>query len=300
MGLVRALQQLWRWLRHGSGHGVEELARRLGCDAAVLVAFRPGYKEFTLPKRSGGRRRLCAPDAPTKSLQRQVLRRLLGRLRCHPAATGFQRAESIVSNARPHVGQAAVVRLDLKDFFPSTSWERVRAYFRRIGWNRPAAAILTRLCTHRGGLPQGAPTSPRLSNLVNYRLDGRLAGMARKLGLAYTRYADDITLSFPIDDRRLIGYMIRFVRRVVGAEGYQVHGRKKLHIRRRHQQQCVTGLVVNDGVRLPRPTRRWLRAVDHHLRTGRPATLTPQQRAGWDALQIMIAEQAAAPGRVTC
>jgi len=186
-----------------------------------------------------------------------------------------------------------VVRLDLKDFFPSTSRERVRQYFRCIGWNRPAAAILTRLCIHRDGLPQGAPTSPRLSNLVNFRLDRRLAGMARKLGIAYTRYADDITLSFPTDDRRLIHYMIRFVQRVVRQEGYHVHGREKLRIRRRHQQQCVTGLVVNEGIGLPRKTRRWLRAVDHHLQTGRPATLTPGQRAGWDALQIMITEQAA-------
>src|SRR5205085_8948548 len=103
----------------------------------------------------------------------------------------------------------------LKDFFPSTAAGRVHRYFRTIGWNRPAARLLTRLCTHHDGLPQGAPTSPRLSNLLNYRLDCRLTAMARKLGAGYSRYADDITLSFPTDERKKIHYLIRFVRRVV-------------------------------------------------------------------------------------
>jgi retron-type reverse transcriptase len=295
MGLWNRLKNFWRWLRDGSGHGVEELARRLGCDVAELSALQPSYREFTIPKRSGGKRRVSAPDDGLKKLQRQILRRLLGRLRCHPAATGFQKGESIVTNARRHTGQAVVVRLDLKNFFSSTSEARIWAYFRRLGWNWPATRILTRLCTHRGGLPQGAPTSPRLSNLVNFRLDARLAAMARKLGLRYTRYADDITVSFPADDKKRIRYLIRFVSRVAWAEGYVVHRRRKLHIRRRHQQQLVTGLVVNDRVHLPRKLRRWLRAVDHHLRTGRPASLTPEQQAGWWALQIMVAEQAGNP-----
>jgi uncharacterized protein (TIGR03067 family) len=295
MGLWSGLKHLWQRLWYGSGYGIDELARRLSWDAAELCSLQPRYQEFTIPKRSGGQRRLSAPDDLLKTLQRQILHRLLRRLRCHPAATGFQQGESIVTNARRHAGQAVVVRLDLKDFFPSTGEGRVRRYFRKIGWNRPAARLLTRLCTHDGGLPQGAPTSPRLSNLVNYRLDCRLAALAQKLGVGYTRYADDITLSFPTDDRSLIRYLIRCTRRVAGAEGYRLHGRKKLHIRRQHQQQRVTGLVVNQGVHLPRTTRRWLRAVEHHLRTRGSATLTPEQLAGWRALQLMVATQAVDP-----
>ena len=84
----------------------------------------------------------------------------------------------IHSNAVAHQGQDVVVRVDLVDFFTTTRAERVQRYFRRIGWNRPAARILTRLCTFDNGLPQGAPTSPRLSNLVNYRLDVRLINSA--------------------------------------------------------------------------------------------------------------------------
>jgi uncharacterized protein (TIGR03067 family) len=297
VGLWTELKKLWHWLRDGSGHGVEELARRLRWPVADLVALEPGYREFSVPKRSGGQRLLCAPEDRVKSLQRQILHRLLGKLKTHPAATGFQRGQSIVTHARRHACRAVIVRLDLKDFFPSTAAGRVYEYFRRVGWNRPAARLLTRLCTHRDGLPQGAPTSPRLSNLVNYRLDCRLAAMARKLGAGYSRYADDITLSFPADDRQQIRYLIRFVRGVANEEGYRVHGAKKLHIRRRHQQQRVTGLVVNEGVNLPRDVRRRLRAVAHRLRTGRPATLTPQQLAGWQALQHMVAAQSLEPAQ---
>jgi RNA-directed DNA polymerase len=165
-------------------------------------------------------------------------------------------------------------------------------------------------------LPPGAPTSPRLSNLVNYRMDCRLAGLAKgskkgqeayyrnprtghqvleKIpadGIAtYTRYADDLTFSFPGEDPNPIHRVIFFVKQIAKDEGYEVHMKKKLQIRRRHDRQQVTGLVVNDRVNLPRSVRRRLRAVEHHHRTGRPATLTPTQLAGWKALQSMIASQ---------
>lgn len=297
------------WLFPGRGHGLAELARRLDVDKAQLRRIRPDYHEFTIPKRSGGKRRILAPDRKLKELQRAVLHRLLARLRVHDAAMGFERGRSIVTNALAHQGQAVVLRFDVRDFFPSTTAKRVQRYFRRIGWNRPATKVLLRLCTHDGGLPQGAPTSPRLSNLVNYRLDARLAGMAARLGGVYTRYADDITLSFAEDDRAKVHYIQRFVRRVVESEGYQLHHRKKLSIRRRHHQQIVTGLVVNRRVNLPRSVRRWLRAVEHRValqggvwttsskasdyRPRKKPTLTAAQLEGWQALQTMVTRQAA-------
>ena len=139
-------------------------------------------------------------------------------------------------------------------------------------------------------MPQGAPTSPRLSNLVNYRLDARLAGLAARFEATYSRYADDITFSLA-DDRKKVRGLIRMTARIVSDEGYALHRHKKLHVRRRHQQQRVTGLVVNDRVNLPRSTRRWLRAVEHHLATDRPATLTSRQIEGWRSFQSMVARQ---------
>jgi RNA-directed DNA polymerase len=190
-----------------------------------------------------------------------------------------------------------VLCLDIKNFFESTSAKRIHTFFRDLGWSKEAADLLQQLCTKDGGLPQGAPTSPRLSNLVNMRLDARLARLAARGAIpfrnprtgsrapptvphtqmaVYTRYADDLTFSFPSADPSGISYVLWFAKRIISAEGYQLHRRKKLRIRRRHQQQRVTGLVVNERVQLPRDLRRRLRAMEHHLRTGRPDDADPR------------------------
>lgn len=318
-----------RWFP-GAGHGVDELARRLGMNAEALRRAVPRYREFTIAKRDGGRRRILAPQPELKSLQRRILRRVLGRLKSHPAAMGFERGRSIVTNALAHQGQAVVARMDVKDFFGTTRTSRVQRYFRLIGWNRPAARLLTRLCTHEGGLPQGAPTSPRLSNLVNYPLDARISAVAARLGGVYTRYADDVTISFDRDVAMAtneqqsprsgvvsswesvpasgrLHFVQRFVREAFEEAGYRLHRRKKTSVRRQHHRQSVCGLVVNARVNLPRETRRWLRAVEHRARLADEAraaplgsleyhrrkepTLTENQLAGWRAFCAMVQRQ---------
>jgi RNA-directed DNA polymerase len=278
----------WLKWQFGFGKNVLELARRLGVEADLLRSLQPSYRERLIPKKRGGQRRLLIPGDDLKSLQRRILRRLLAKLKVHRAATAYQPKSSIADNARPHVGKAVVVKLDLVDFFPSCRTDRVERYFRRIGWNREAAELLTRLCTYDDGLPQGAPTSPRLSNLLLYKLDHVLTRFVEARKGAYTRYADDITISFPKDYPRRIRGTIQFVARLARSMGLIVHDRKKLLILRQHQQQRVTGLIVNEKMQLPRKVRRKLRAVDHHLRTGRPATMTPEQLQGWRALEAMI------------
>lgn len=289
----------------GEGRGVGELARRLGVTPERLNALEARYHEFRIPKRRGGSRKILAPDKELKDMQRRILRRLLGRLPCHPAATGFRPKQSIVANARPHAGKAVVVRLDIENFFESTKADRVRDYFREIGWGQEAAEILTRLCTYKGGLPQGAPTSPYLSNLVNFRLDTRLAKLAGEVqvqdprtgqirppgSVAYTRYADDMTFSFDTDDPTGIRCLIRSAKAVIEEEGYKLHQDRKLQIRRRHDAQVVTGLVVNVAPNLSRKKRRWLRAVEHHVAKGKPATLSPPQLKGWQAFRTMVNSQ---------
>jgi hypothetical protein len=275
----------------GGGLGVGELARRLGVGEAELLALVPRYRPFKVQKRSGGQRIIDEPEEDLKRVQRLILRRLLGRLRSHPAAHGFERGRSIVTAALPHARRAVVLRMDVRDFFLSTRSERVSAYFRRIGWGVEAAGLLARLCTQRGGLPQGAPTSPRLSNLLNFRLDARLAALARAHGAAYTRYADDMTFSFGSDDHETLVAVIRTTKKILRDEGYHLHTERKLRVLRPHTRQTVAGLVVNERVRLPRTTRRWLRAVEHRASAGRETTLTPAQLAGWRALRHMVDEQ---------
>ncbi len=274
-----------------SGLGVAELALRLGLTEAELRTLAPRYNSFRVPKRSGGERVIHEPEEALKRVQRLILRRLLKRLRSHAAAHGFERGRSIVTAALPHARRAVVLRMDVQDFFASTKAARVESYFGNVGWNAEAAALLARLCTHAGGLPQGAPTSPRLSNLVNFRLDARLSALARASGAAYTRYADDMTFSFDADERENIVSVIRTAKKILGEEGYRLHTNRKLRVLRRHARQTVAGLVVNDGVRLPRPTRRWLRAVEHRASHSRETTLTPAQLEGWRALARMVNEQ---------
>jgi predicted RNA binding protein YcfA (HicA-like mRNA interferase family) len=282
-------KRLWQRFRDGAGHDLDELARRLDVSADTLSAVSVFYRGFTRPKRAGGKRTIHSPERPLRDMQRRVLHRLLGHLRVHPAACGFRRGQSIVDNAAPHVRRAVIMKLDLTDFFTATSTGRVQKYFRRIGWNRPAAQRLVELTCHGGGLPQGAPTSPILSNLVNYRLDARLEGLARAKGARYTRYADDITFSFDRDNRAVIAVVRHSACRVIEEFGYVVNRTKGVHILRRHQRQIVTGLVVNHRANLPRQTRRWLRAVEHRRRTKGEATLNDKQIAGWKALSAMIA-----------
>jgi RNA-directed DNA polymerase len=295
-----------RWLRQFFGSvggpeprgtiGADVLAARLDMTVAQLSAFGPRYREFDVPKRGGGRRRIAAPDRGTRELQRLIERRVLPLRSSHAAAFGFVRGRSMVDHARRHSGKAVVLRMDLKDFFGATTAERVRWYFRWV-WDDAAADLLISLTTYRGSLPQGAPTSPTLSNLVNRRLDARIAAFASRHGVTYTRYADDITFSLDADDARLVRTLIRFTKKVVGESGYQLHHRRKLHVRRRHQRQLVGGLVVNGVPRLPRERRRWLRAVEHRFATGSSPTITEQQLQGWRAYRAMVDRPARQPDR---
>jgi len=298
-----AVQKLWwqkftrhplHWLRAkwGWGKSIAELARRLDMVQAELEAFQPAYKEVFIAKRNGDRRRLLVPNDVTKVIQRRILRRLLGKLRVHPAAQGFVKDRSAIKNAAAHVGQAVVITLDIVDFFPSTGHERIEAYFRRIGWNAQTSKLLTRLTTWEGGLPQGAPTSPALSNLVNFYMDAQIARkVAQKKG-TYTRYADDIAISYPLDYPATIHSIVDKVKRIARSKGYRIHTSRKLRIRRQHQRQVVTGLVVNAKPQLPRKLRRWLRAVAHHRANGKPITLSEAQWLGWKSYLHAIAKQA--------
>lgn len=298
MGLLDAIRGLFSTGAKSSASAggrlsVTELARRLGTSEAELRSVRVGYRKFQIPKRTGGHRTIYEPTDELKRVQRLLLRKLLKRLSAHPRAHGFERGKSTVTGAVPHAHKTVVIRMDLRDFFGSIKSARVHDYFARAGWDSEAAQLLTRLCTHEGSLPQGAPTSPRLSNLVNFKLDARLDALARKYGADYTRYADDMTFSFASGGHEQLAPFIRTAKKILREEGYELHTRKKLQIRRRHQRQTVTGLVVNDHVALPRATRRWLRAVEHRASQGGETTLTPVQLEGWRALRKMVERPAA-------
>ena len=283
---------IFDWLKKSkrdSGHTIDDLASRMGVTVDDLQQVEATYETVHIPKRRGGTRALAVPNPMLKFYQRRMLHRVLARLRSHACATGFEKGHSIVSNAAFHAGQDVVIRMDIRDFFTTTDGARLKKYVYGMGWNREASVMFVKLCTFENGLPQGAPTSPRLSNLVNIGMDHALSHMAHTVGARYTRYADDMTFSYsgPAVDY-VVATVIRGVVWTTQAFGYQVHMRKKLHVRHRHQRQIVTGLVVNEGVNLPRSTRRWLRAVEHNMKYGRPTTISEDQLRGWQSYRAMV------------
>lgn len=281
---------LFSWLLGKKEKGFKELGEFLKVSENELKMVHIDYRQFSLRKRNGGTRNISSPGNELKEVQRLINRRLLSGMQSHFSCTGFEPGESIVYNAEPHVGKEVIIKIDIRDFFANTGEDRVFAYFRKIGWNEETAELLTRLTTWNGSLPQGAPTSPRLSNLVNYRMDCRLGSFALGQGGEYTRYADDITISLPEDDRFKITQVLSFVRLVLLENGYRPN-KKKLRVIRKHQQQRVTGLVINEKIQLPRQTRKWLRAVRHRRETTGSCSLSDMQLNGWLALEKMIEQQ---------
>jgi RNA-directed DNA polymerase len=259
--------------------------RRLGwlqgdCGPDPQTGISIHYRQKMIPKRSGGERTLLIPKPELMAAQRWILRNILDCVPLHDAAYGFRRGRSALQNAQKHCARAVVVTCDLRDFFPSINCPRVAGVFRLLGYSEPVARTLALLCTtrlpksSRRVLPQGAPSSPALSNIVAFHMDTRLAALSAKLGFTYTRYADDCTFSG--DDPAHLGALIRGVRRIVTNERFRLH-EKKLHIRRRGARQQVTGIVVNQRPGVPRAERRHLRAVLHQARR---TSLEEQNRQG--------------------
>ena len=234
-------------------------------------------------KRSGGLRLLESPKERMKGLQRQILRQVLDRVPHHAAAHGFVKERSIKSFAAAHQRRFVVLRMDLKDFFPSVRRARVQSVFRMLGYPERVADLLGGICTTttprdvwhavrreeqdevrrlygQSHLPQGAPTSPALGNICCYRLDCRLSGLACAAGGWYTRYADDLAFSGDEEFARGLASFVARVRAVAEEEGLQVNHRKT-RIMRRGARQQLAGLVVNGGVGIGRGEFDRLKAI---------------------------------------
>lgn len=256
---------------------LKDVAELVGVKVSELDALmRPGteagsgYVEFEIPKRSGGVRRISAPRAQLKQVQRTILEKILANMPAHPAAHGFVKGRSTVSNAEPHTGANVVLRVDLENFFPTVHYRRVLGLFQSHGYGFEVASALAGLTTHRpklpdgtvvwpGALPQGAPTSPAIANLVCRRMDARLTALAKKYGATYTRYADDLSFSFKSPPEKT-GRFLWWVNAILQQEGFAENNPKR-RVMRKANRQRVTGLTVNQQVSIPRADRRRFKAI---------------------------------------
>lgn len=218
------------------------------------------YRSFTVPKKSGGRRRIDEPLPSLKEIQHWILREILDKISPSVFAKAFRADTSIKDNAKFHRAQQIVLMLDIKDFFHSIKFSRIYGVYHQIGYTKPVAVALSNLSLLNGALPQGAPTSPALSNLVCRRLDARIAGYCLKRGLRYTRYADDIAISGNFKAIELIN----FVSSVATEDGFILNG-EKTRVLEHCQRQQITGVVVNDILRAPRDVRDELRQHVYYI-----------------------------------
>lgn len=249
-------------------------------------------------KRSGGFRLIESPKQTLKQAQIKILREILDRVAAHPAAHGFVTGRSILTNASAHVGQGIVVKFDLTNFYTTVGFSRVVAIFRTLGYSREAAIWLGLLTTtaapgnlpfdrakiyavlpyFRRHLPQGAPTSPALANLSAYHLDARLSGMARAFGAQFTRYADDLTFSGPVELATGLRTLIPLVEQIIRRERFQSN-RDKRQVLRANQRQSIAGVVVNAKTNISRAEFDKLKAILTNCVRSGPST---QNRHGVD------------------
>jgi RNA-directed DNA polymerase len=257
--------------------------KQLGYFLLASDAKKGPYTKFTIPKRDENKQReICAPKPQLRWIQRQILDQILSKIPVHDTAHGFIPGRSTVTNAQQHVGAEVILKFDLTDFFPTIHYYRVVGLFASFGYtvgntkftneddSKQVAPTLARLCCYtpnpqfwgEAKCPQGAPTSPAISNLVCRRLDARLEGLAQRCRGVYTRYADDLTFSFKKDPKEL-GRFRWWVDQICHQEGFLIN-QSKFRVIRSSQRQLVTGIVVNDDLRIPREERRRFRAIVHN------------------------------------
>jgi hypothetical protein len=234
------------------------------------------YHYRILEKASGGLRLIEAPKPRLKEMQRQILDHILDSVPAHPAVHGFVKGRNIQTFAAPHVGRAMVLRMDLRNFFPSFRYARIAAFFRTLGYPETVADLLAGICTTitpaevwkkledetyaRRHLPQGSPSSPALANLCAYRMDCRLNGLAESAGAHYTRYADDLAFSGDGDFERHAERFSAHAAAVVLEEGFSVQHHKTRLMRQGVRQQ-LAGLVVNQHLNIARRDFDQLKAL---------------------------------------
>lgn len=207
------------------------------------------YHEFYIEKKSGGRRRIKQPSRELKAIQRWILRNILEKLSPSPYCKGFMKGIDILDNAKPHVEKQYVLNIDIENFFNNVPASHIYTIFNSIGYTKTFSYQLTNICTVESSLPQGAPTSPALSNLASLRLDYRIGKFCEKNALTYTRYADDITISG--NKSSAIKKADWLVERVLMEEGFQINEKKRKVSGPRVKRE-VTGLVVNNGIGIGR------------------------------------------------
>ena len=245
---------------------LSSLEQDLGISVKTLYAVSNNlskhYRKAKLPKKNGGFRNLSVPDEVLKSIQKRIAEVLLIHMPVSRYAKAYRFGSSTLRNAKHHVGKQVVLKLDILHFFDSIRYSTVKdKVFPEEIYAEPLRILLTMLCYHKDALPQGAPSSPAITNIILYEFDEQLGQWCREHGIAYTRYCDDMTFSGDFEPSEVI----RYVRLELKKMGFLLN-EQKTRIQRPGQQQTVTGIVVNEKLSIPADYRRKLRQELYYCR----------------------------------
>ena len=258
----------------------------VGYDGEYVIAVAnqaaPFYKEYNIPKKNGGLRKIHEPYPSLKEIQSWILKQILTpatKRFVSPVAKAYIPKLNVRDNARFHKGQKYVLCLDLTDFFGSIHFSQVFSIFKNMGYSRPLAVLLSNLCVMKDALPQGAPTSPMLSNMVFKYYDDKIFEYCKAKNIRYTRYADDLTFSGDFNYKEIIS----FINRLLSKTSFVIN-RSKTKIISNGNRQEVTGVIVNEKLQTSSIYRKKIRqevyyiikfGIDKHIKS-----------IGWERPQI--------------
>lgn len=216
------------------------------------------YKRYDIRKRSGGVRHIAAPFKPLLGMQEWILHNILEKIlyEIPECANGFMKGRSIKTNAEPHANKKWLINVDIKNFFGSIRRVNVNEFFSSLGYEKEVTACLTAICTYKEdryfALPQGAPTSPLLSNFISIKMDKELLDLANRVGASYTRYADDITFS---GNDNICPITLKQIKAILSKYGFLLN-KEKTRVRYQGCRMEVTGLTISNGVHVSKQYRK--------------------------------------------
>lgn len=247
-------------------YGLAELEKALGYEAKTLYALsnnvKKHYHPAQIPKKNGEMRNLLVPDMALKSVQKAITDKILQNFPVSPYAYAYRKGFGIKKNARQHTGKEKVLNLDIEKFFDHILYTQVKDYaFPKAFFAEDVRILLSILCYGEKGLPQGAPSSPVITNLVMFDFDMKVGKWCEKQGIDYSRYCDDMSFSGDFDEKAVISFVKRELRRL-----NMSLKREKTRVAKRGSRQTVTGIVVNEIPSVPSEYRRKLRQEIYYLK----------------------------------
>ena len=220
------------------------------------------YHNVLIPKSDGSKRKLSVPDLILKNVQRSIADNILSQYPISKYAKAYKTGSNVVQNAQPHVGKKKILKLDIEGFFDHILYSQVKdIVFYKEKFAETIRVLLTMLCYYKESLPQGAPTSPAITNIIMYDFDETVGAFCLKKNIAYTRYCDDMTFSGDFDEEEIISFVKGELRKL----GLFLKNRKTAIIPAT-KRQTVTGIVVNEKLNITKEYKKAIRQEMYYIR----------------------------------